>query len=133
MSSRVAAPAAALQQQQPSAPRARGGREERRRRQSKVCGLGSIERGAGASLTACELGQWKVSMGSFVGRRPKHDGIFFFHCPSRDHPELSLDPQCMQPRALFPPTTIALGSQTQVRGVGRERALLECTSHVHST
>ena len=29
-------------------------REERRRRQSKVCGLGSIERGAGASLTACK-------------------------------------------------------------------------------
>ena len=78
-------------------------REERRRRQSKVCGLGLIERGAGASLTACELGRMEsfdAGRSSGLGRRsipPKRDGIFFFHCPSRGHPELSLYPNTCNP------------------------------------
>ena len=72
-------------------------REERRRRQSKVCGLGSIERGAGASLTACERGLLERRTQSGMGRRPKHDGTLRSNKPSRGHPELSLDPQCMQP------------------------------------
>lgn len=53
------------------------------------------ERGAGASLTACERLYRIRSMQSGMGRRPKHDGTFLFLYNPQGHPELSLDPQCM--------------------------------------
>ena len=74
---------------------ARGEEEERRRRQSKVCGLGSNERGAGAS-SACFGGiVFEVFACQEMGRRPEAFGVQISKTIPRGHPELSLDPQCM--------------------------------------
>ena len=79
-------------------------------------------------MTACEEVQNRRSTGPYVGRRPKHDGTLRSHKSSRGHPELSLDPQCMQPRALFPPITTALGSQTPTAtSEGRGRCVMRCS------
>jgi len=91
-------------------------REERRRRQSKVCGLGSIEVGAGASLTACEGVRKKFEHGSVFGRRPKAIAAEFELRTPWGHPELSLDPQCMQPlthRHYLPNIVAPYRSQTR--------------------
>ena len=54
-----------------------------------------------SSFHACDDVQRKVSVGLAVGRRPKHDGTFFFLCTSRGHPELSLYPQNACTQAAF--------------------------------
>jgi len=131
LSSRVApAPATAAQQQPPPRVRERGGTAPQA---MKVCVLGSIERGAGASLTACGLVHGNRSMQSGMGRRPKHDGTFRSNKPSRGHPELSLDPQCMQPlshRHCLPNIVAPYRSQTRSsRSMMHRFASSRCAAH----
>ena len=58
--------------------------------------VGSIERGAGASL-ACSAGiVFQVFACWEMGRRPESIGVEISKTIPRGHPELSLDPQCMQ-------------------------------------
>jgi hypothetical protein len=71
----TAAPANALQHHHHQLRTLQGGRCRRHRR---CRAHGSIERGAGASLTACELLHRNRSMQSGMGRRPKHDGTLLF-------------------------------------------------------
>ena len=97
--------------------------------QSKVCGLGSIEGGAGASLTACEKVDPGFLYASWMGRRPKAIGIEFGGSTSRGHPELSLDPHCMHVTTFFPPGCYALADDdSPPRGL----LIFNCPEVVHT-
>ena len=60
-----------------------------------MCGLGSIERGTGANSACSEGMYFEVFACLEIGRRPESIGVEISKYMPRDHPELSLDPQCM--------------------------------------